>query len=101
MAARVTVYTRQALAEAYRLSTPRRVAIAHEMVASARGSAAVETGLWQSSYSVRADGERVFAINDDPAAVFIMFGTVDTPPHMELVRAGQRYGRYSGWQARG
>lgn len=100
MAARVTVYTQQALREAYRLSTPRRVAIARQMVATARGQAAVETGLWQSSYDVQVDGERVFAVNTDPAAKFIAFGTTDTPPHMELVRAGQQFGTYTGWQAR-
>ena len=101
MTARVTVYLEQALREAVRLSTPRRVRIAHEMVAIARPQAAVETGLWRSSYSVQVDGERVFAVNDDPAAAYIAFGTVDTPPHMELVRAGQQFGRYTGWQARG
>lgn len=101
MAARVTVYVQQAMREAYRLSTPRRVQIAHQMVGIARPQAAVETGLWQSSYSVQVDGDRVFAINTDPAAAYIAFGTTDTPPHMELVRAGQQFGRYSGWQPRG
>lgn len=101
MGARVTVYLDQAMREAYRLSTPKRVRIAHEMVAIAQPQAAVQTGMWRSSYSVQVDGERVFAVNDDPAAAYIMFGTVDTPPHMELVRAGQQFGRYSGWQPGG
>src|SRR5688572_8090780 len=98
MAARVTVYPDQAIAEAIRQSTPERVQIANQMVAIAQPQAAVETGLYKSSYGVEQNGDEVLAFNDDPAAQYIVFGTSDTPPHDELINAGRQFGKYSGWQ---
>lgn len=101
MAARVTVFPAQAIAEALRISTPKRVEIAHKMVGIAQPQAAVETGLFKSSYGVEQSGDRVAAVNNDPDAVYIVFGTEDTPPHDELIEAGKQFGKYSGWQSRG
>lgn len=101
MAARVTVYAAQAIAEARRISTPKRVQIAHQMVAMAQADAAVQSGAWQAAYHVEVNGDEVLAVNDREAAVYIGFGTEDTPPHEELIQAGMSFGRYSGWQARG
>lgn len=98
MAVRVTVFPAEAIRQAYRASTPRRVQIAHEMVATAQPRAAVETGSYRSSYGVDVQGDRVFAVINDPDAVFIVFGTVDTPPHTELLVAARHFGNYSGWQ---
>lgn len=101
MAVRVTVYAAQAIAEARRISTARRVEIANQMVDIARGEAAVESGAWQAAYHVETSGDQVSAVNDREAAVYIGFGTSDTPPHDELINAGRQFGRYSGWQPRG
>jgi hypothetical protein len=101
MAFRVTVFPAEAIRQAFRASTPRRVRIAHEMVATAQPRAAVETGSYQSSYGVEVRGDRVFAVINDPDASYIVFGTVDTPPHTELLVAASHFGRYSGWQPGG
>lgn len=98
---RVTVFAQRVIAEAYRLSTPKRVQIAEEMVAIAQPQAAVQTGSYKSSYDVETDGDRVFAVNNDPDASYITFGTSDTPPHDELLEAARQFGKYSGWQSKG
>lgn len=98
---RVTVFPADANRQAYRASTPRRVQIAREMVATAQPRAAVETGSYRSSYGVEVQGDRVFAVINDPDASYIVFGTIDTPPHTELLVAAGHFGTYSGWQPRG
>lgn len=98
MAIRVTVYAAQAAAEAVRQSTPARRQVAEAMVAIAQPQAAVETGLFKSSYSVEQNGDQVFAVNNDPDAKYIAYGTSDTPPHDELINAGRQFGTYTGWQ---
>lgn len=98
MGARVTVFRAVAIAEAKRISTPRRVEIAEKMVNIAQAEAAVESGQWQASYHVEVEGDQVLAVNDREAAVYIGFGTSDTPPHDELINAGRQFGTYSGWQ---
>lgn len=98
MGIRVTVFPAEAIRQAYRASTPRRVQIAREMVATAQPRAAVETGSYRSSYGVEIQGDRVFAVINDPDASYIVFGTIDTPPHTELLVAARHFGNYSGWQ---
>lgn len=98
MAVRVTVYAARAAAEAVHQSTPARRQVADAMVGIAQPQAAVETGLFRSSYSVEQNGDEVFAVNNDPDAKYIVFGTSDTPPHDELINAGRQFGTYSGWQ---
>lgn len=70
------------------------------IAADARGSAPVDTGSFQSRIHVQTDGDSVAVVDDDPAAVFIEYGTVDTPVHATLTTAARRYGRYSGWTGR-
>jgi hypothetical protein len=101
MGVRVTVFPAEAIRQAYLASTPQRVQIANQMVATAQPRAAVETGSYRSSYGVEIRGSRVFAIINDPDASYIVFGTVDTPPHTELLVAASHFGRYSGWQPGG
>lgn len=98
MAVRVTVFPAEAIRQAYRASTPRRLQIAREMVSTAQPRAKVETGAYRSSYDVEVQGDRVFAVINDPDASYIVFGTVDTPPHTELLVAAGHFGTYSGWQ---
>lgn len=100
MAARITVYAAQAAAEAVQQSTPARKQVADAMVAIAQPQAAVETGSFKSNYAVEQDGDQVFAVNNDPDAQYIVYGTSDTPPHDELIQAGRQFGKYSGWQTR-
>lgn len=101
MGVRITVFPAAAIREALQASTPKRVRIAREMVATAQPRAAVETGEYQSSYGVEVQGDRVLAVINDPDAAYIVFGTVDTPPHTELIVAAGHFGKYSGWQPRG
>lgn len=100
MGARVTVFAAIAIAEAKRISAPKRVEIAEQMVDMAKSDAAVETGQWQESYHVEVNGDQVLAVNDRDDAVYIGFGTSDTPAHDELINAGRQFGTYSGWQPR-
>lgn len=101
MTARVTVYTEQALREAYRLSTPKRVAVAHEAAGEARADAPVRSGEYRDGIGVKTEGERVFLVDEDPESIYKEYGTHDTPAHAVLTDAARRHGRYSGWQARG
>ncbi|WP_410633373.1 HK97 gp10 family phage protein [Amycolatopsis sp. cmx-4-83] len=101
MGIRVTLYRAELLAEARRISTDRRVEIAHEAAGDAVGDAPVLTGEYRDGISVETDGDRVSIVDSDPDAIYKEFGTSDTPAHMTLVNAASRYGRYTGWQARG
>lgn len=101
MAARVTVYTEQALREAYRLSTPKRVRIAHQAAGEARAAAPVRTGEYRDGIGVKTEGDRVFLVDEDDESIHKEYGTRDTPPHAVLTDAARRHGRYTGWQPRG
>jgi hypothetical protein len=101
MAARVTIYTAQALAEATRISTPKRVQIANEIAAEAQADAPVLSGAYRNGIEVQADGDRVSVVDMDPDAVYKEYGTSDTPAHASLTEAAMRHGRYTGWQPRG
>lgn len=95
------VFARQAIAEAYRLSTPKRVQIAEEIVSEARAAAPVQTGEYRDGIHSEVDGDRVAAVDDDPESIYKEFGTSTTPAHAVLTDAARKHGRYSGWQPRG
>lgn len=101
MAARVTVYTQQALTEALRLSTPQRRRIAEEIAAEARANAPVRTGEYRDGIGVTQDGERVSVVDSDEESIFKEYGTEDTPAHAVLTDAARRHGKYTGWQPKG
>ncbi|MEU7787662.1 HK97 gp10 family phage protein [Amycolatopsis sp. NPDC049159] len=98
---RVTIYREELLAEARRLSTDRRVEIAHEAAGDAVADAPVLSGDYRDGIHVETDGDRVSIVDDDPDAIYKEYGTSDTPAHMTLTEAASRYGKYTGWQARG
>lgn len=98
---RVIIYPEQARAAALKASTPKRVEIAHEIVGIAQPQAKVLTGSYKASYAVEVSGDKVSAVNNEPDASYIVFGTEDTPPHDELLDAARQFGRYSGWTVRG
>jgi hypothetical protein len=98
---RVTLYRTELLAEARKLSTDQRVEIAHEAAGDAVADAPVLTGHYRDGISVETDGDRVSIVDSDPDAVYKEYGTSDTPAHMTLTEAASRYGKYTGWGARG
>lgn len=100
MTARVTVYTEQAIREALRISTPKRVEIAQQIASEARAEAPVRTGEYRDGIGTRTDGDRVFAEDTDPESLYKEYGTSDTPAHAVLTDAARRHGRYTGWQPR-
>lgn len=100
MTARVTVFAGEAIAEARRLSTPQRVQVAHQIAASARGSAPVETGKFRDSIGVETGGDQVAVVNNDEDAGYIEYGTSDTPAHATMTNAARRFGRYTGYEPR-
>lgn len=98
---RVTVYSRQAIAEAYRASTPRRAEIAHEAASIARGRAPVESGEYRDGIGVEVNGDDVRIVDNDDEAFYKEYGTEDTPAHAVLTDAARQFGRYSGFQPKG
>lgn len=99
--ARVVVYTAQALAEARRLSTPKRVEVATRAAGIARSTAPVESGEFQSGVGVEVNGDQVSIVNSDPEAGYKEYGTSDTPAHATMTNAAKQFGRYTGYQPRG
>lgn len=100
MAAQVTIYDDIARREAYRISTPKRVVIAHEIAGEGRASAPVRSGEYRDGIGVQVDGDRVSAVDEDPESIYKEYGTHTTPAHAVLTEAAMRHGRYSGWQPR-
>lgn len=98
---RVTLYRAELLAEARRISTDQRVEIAHQAAVDAAADAPVLTGRYRDGIGVETDGDQVTIVDSDPDAVYKEFGTSDTPAHMVLVEAASKYGKYTGWEARG
>ncbi len=98
---RVTVYSRQAIAEAYRVSTEQRARIAHQAAAIARDRAPVETGEYRDGIGVEVEGDKVRLVDNDDEAFYKEYGTSDTPAHATLTDAARQFGRYSGFQPRG
>lgn len=98
---RVTVYSRQAVVEAYRASTEQRARIAHEAAGIARGRAPVETGEYRDGIGVEVDGDSVRIVDNDPEAFYKEYGTSDTPAHATLTDAARQFGRYTGFQPKG
>lgn len=101
MTARVTVYVDQAMREAYPLSTPKRVQVAHQAAGEARAAAPVRTGEYRDGVGVRTEGDRVFLVDEDDESIVKEYGTHDTPAHAVLTDAARKHGRYTGWQPRG
>ncbi|WP_432845976.1 HK97 gp10 family phage protein [Amycolatopsis sp. CA-161197] len=101
MGVRITLYRAELLAEARRLSTEQRVEIAHEAAGDAVADAPVLTGEYRDGISVETNGDQVSIVDSDPEAVYKEYGTSDTPAHMTLTEAASKYGKYTGWGARG
>lgn len=101
MGIRVTLYRAQLLAEARKLSTEQRVEIAHEAAGDAVADAEVLTGAYRDGIHVEVDDDHVAIVDDDPDSPYKEYGTSDTPAHMALTEAASRYGKYTGWEARG
>jgi hypothetical protein len=97
---RVTAYVDQAIREAYRLSTPERAHIAHEVAAEGRADAPVRSGQYRDGIGVEVNGDTVMVVDNDPEAFYKEYGTEDTPAHAALTDAARRHGRYSGYQPR-
>jgi hypothetical protein len=95
-AARVTVFTAQALAEARKLSRDGRVQIAEQAASVARGSSPVLTGTFRGGIGVETSGDSVSIVNTDEDAFYIEYGTSDTPAHATMTNAARRFGRYTG-----
>lgn len=93
----MTINDGAARAEARRLSTPRRIEVAHEAVADFQASAPVLTGAYRDGGGVVVSGDDVTMVNRDPEASYKEFGTSDTPVHGSFVNAARRHGRYTGW----
>jgi hypothetical protein len=98
---RVTIYSRQAIAEAYRASTEQRARIAHQAAGIARDGAPVETGEYRDGIGVEVDGDDVRMVDNDPESIYKEYGTEDTPAHATLTDAARQFGRYSGFQPKG
>lgn len=98
MAVRVTVFDEIARREALRISTPKRVAIAHEIASEARAAAPVRTGEYRDGIGVEVAGDKVSAVDTDPESIYKEYGTHTTPAHAVLTEAAMNHGRYSGWQ---
>lgn len=98
---RVTIYDRQAVAEAYRASTEQRAQIAHQAAGIARDTAAVDTGEYRDGIGVEVDGDDVRMVDNDPDSFYKEYGTEDTPAHAALTDAARQFGRYTGFQPKG
>lgn len=97
---RITIYARQVLAEARRLSTEPRARIAHQIATDARAAAPVVTGEYRDGIGAEVSGDEVRVVDNDDTSPYKEYGTSDTPPHATLTNAARAYGRYSGWQPR-
>ena len=98
MGVRITVYDEIARREAYRISTPKRVEIAGQIASEGTATAPVRTGEYRDGIGVEVDGDRVFAVDNDPESIHKEYGTHTTPAHAVLTEAAMNHGRYSGWQ---
>jgi hypothetical protein len=97
---RIEVYNALAIAEA-RLGTKEGLeAIAQAIVDDARGSAPVETGEFRDSMAVSSAGNKVYAEAQDEKAIYVEYGTSDTPAHATMTNAARKFGKYTGMQPR-
>ena len=101
MAARITIFHEQAIAEVVRESKPDRVTIANRAAADAESRAPVYRGHYRSGIGVEVSGDRVAIVDNDPDAFYKEYGTSDTSAHASVTRAASNYGRYSGMKPRG
>jgi HK97 gp10 family phage protein len=98
--ARVTVFPAQAIAEARAACGDGLFEIAGQIADDARSSAPVETGEFQSSISAQRSGNRASVIADDDRAIYIEYGTSDTPAHATMTNAARKFGKYTGMTPR-
>jgi hypothetical protein len=98
---RVTVYEAEALREARKISTEKRIEIAEQVAREAISAAPVLTGEFRDNIGVRASGDDGRVVDEDETAVFKEYGTVDTPAHATLTDAARHHGKYSGMTPRG
>lgn len=94
----MTVYHPVVRRQARKISTPDRVDVARDIVATHRGTAPVDDGTFRDGAAVWQAGDDVSVINRDPTAKFKEYGTEDTPAHGTMTNAARRYGRYTGWK---
>lgn len=100
MAARLTIFRAAAIGEAVRISTERRVEIAHEIVSEHQATAPVDSGAYRNEAHVAAEGTEVRVVNEDETSFYKELGTVDTPAHATMINAARRHGKYSGMNPR-
>lgn len=105
MAARVVkieVYPDLAIAEAKATMGDALEVIGQAIADTARASAPVESGNFRNSIVVEGGGDKVFVEADDEGrALYIEYGTSDTPAHGTLTNAARAFGKYSGMQPGG
>lgn len=77
-------------------STQQRVEVADRIVEEAQLRAPVRTGAFRDGLHVEINGDEVDVVDDDPAAFFIEYGTIDTPPAGVITEAAENEGEYHG-----
>lgn len=82
--------------EILRASTARRKEIAERIVEDAQSEAPVVSGAYREGMHVEVAGDVVSVVDDDPIGFLKEYGTVDTPPHMALTDAAEKFGDYTG-----
>lgn len=92
----VIVWYPSADADIIAASTEQRIAIAERIVDDAQQNAPVRTGAFRDGMHVEISGDEVDVVDDDPAAFFIEYGTLDTPPAGVITEAAESEGEYHG-----
>ncbi|NIL77605.1 HK97 gp10 family phage protein [Rhodococcus sp. B10] len=101
MVARVRVFRRQSEREAREASTPKREEIAIQIAQEFRGTAPRRSGQFANNSHVVVEGDRVFAVNDDPLGFYKEYGTSKSRGAASLTNAARKHGKYTGFQPRG
>lgn len=96
MGARLQIFPAQAVAEALKASTPKRIEIADAAAGVAAATAPRETGEYAGGVGVEVAGDDVALVNNDPEAFYKEYGTSDTPAHATMTNAARQFGRYEG-----
>lgn len=92
----VIIWYPNAADEIIAASTEQRIAIAERIVDDAQLHAPVRTGAFRDGLHVEISGDEVDIVDDDPAAFFIEYGTLDTPPAGVITEAAENEGEYHG-----
>lgn len=77
-------------------TTEARIKVAERIVDEAQQHAPVRTGAFRDGLHVEISGAEVDIVDDDPAAFFIEYGTIDTPPAGVITEAAENEGEYHG-----